>query len=46
MRQIIQNLARSTEGSWRAEQKVAALGAWLALCHEPRWNKKEKDENL
>jgi len=46
MRQIIQNLGRSTEGSWRAEQKVAALGAWLALCHEPRWNKKEKDENL
>ena len=46
VRQTIQNLGRSTEGSWRAEQKVAALGAWLALCHEPRWSKKEKDENL
>ena len=48
MRQTIQDLGRSTEGSWRAEQKVAALGAWLALCHKPRWNKKEKekDENL
>jgi hypothetical protein len=44
--QTIQNLGRSTEGSWRVEQKLAALGAWLALCHEPRWNKREKDENL
>ena len=46
VRQTIQNLGRSTEGSWRAEQKLAALGAWLALCPEPRWNKREKDENL
>ena len=46
VRQTIQNLGRATEGSWRAEQKLAALGAWLALCHEPRWNKREKDENL
>jgi hypothetical protein len=23
---------RSTEGAWRAEQKLAALAAWLALC--------------
>ena len=46
VRQTIQNLGRSTEASWRAEQKLAALGAWLALCHEPRWNKREKDENL
>jgi hypothetical protein len=46
VRQTIQNLGRSTEGSWRVEQKLAALGAWLALCHEPRWNKREKDENL
>ena len=46
VRQTIQNLGRSTEGSWRVEQKLAALGAWLALCHEPRWNKGEKDENL
>ena len=46
VRQTIQNLGRSTEASWRAEQKLAAVGAWLALCHDPRWNKREKDENL
>jgi hypothetical protein len=46
VRQTIQNLGRSTEGPWRAEQKLAALGAWLALCHEPRRNNREKDENL
>ena len=46
VRQTIQNLGRSTEASWRVEQKLAAVGAWLALCHEPRWNKGEKDENL
>lgn len=45
MRQTIQDLGRSTEGSWRAEQKVAALGAWLALCHKPRWNRKEKEKD-
>jgi hypothetical protein len=31
VRQTIQNLGRSIEGPWRAEQKLAALGAWLAL---------------
>jgi hypothetical protein len=46
VRQTIQNLGRSTEGSWRVEQKLAAVGPWLALCHDPRWNKGEKDENL
>jgi hypothetical protein len=46
MRRTIQNLGRSTERPWRAEQKLAALGAWLALCHGLRWNKREKDENL
>ncbi len=46
VRQTIQNLGRSTERPWRAEQKFAALGAWLALCHGLRWNKREKDENL
>jgi hypothetical protein len=35
VRQTIQNLGRSIEGPWRAEQKLAALGAWLALCHKP-----------
>jgi hypothetical protein len=33
VRQTIQNLGRSTEGPWRAEQKLAAVGAWLALGH-------------
>jgi hypothetical protein len=31
VRQTIQNLGRSTEGPWRAEQKLAAVGAWIAL---------------
>ena len=31
VRQAIQNLGRSSEGPWRAEQKLAAVGAWLAL---------------
>jgi hypothetical protein len=31
VRQTIQSLGRSTEGPWRAEQKLAAVGAWLAL---------------
>jgi hypothetical protein len=35
VRQTIQNLGRSSDGPWRAEQKLAALGAWLALCHKP-----------
>ncbi len=34
-RRTIQNFGRSTDGPWRAEQKLAALGAWLALCHKP-----------
>jgi hypothetical protein len=32
--QTIQNLGRSSDGPWRAEQKLAALGAWVALCHK------------
>jgi hypothetical protein len=35
VRQTIQNLGRSSDGPWRAEQKLAALGAWLALCDKP-----------
>jgi hypothetical protein len=31
VRQTIQNIGRSTEGPWRAEQKLAAVGAWIAL---------------
>jgi mitochondrial fission protein ELM1 len=31
VRRVIQNFGRATEGPWRAEQKLAALAAWLAL---------------
>jgi len=31
VKRAIQNLGRFTEGPWRAEQKLAALAAWLAL---------------
>ena len=34
-RRKIQNFGRSTDGPWRAEQKLAALSAWVALCHKP-----------
>ena len=34
VRQTIQNFRRFTDGPWRAEQKRAAVGAWLALCHK------------
>jgi hypothetical protein len=33
MRRTIQNFGRSTERSWRAEQKLAALAAWFSLGH-------------
>lgn len=36
VRQTIQNLRRSSDGSWRTEQKLAAVGAWLALVTSPR----------
>ncbi len=32
VRRVIQNFGRAAQGSWRAEQKLAALAAWLALC--------------
>jgi hypothetical protein len=32
LRHMIQKLGRFTEGSWRAEQTLTALAAWLALC--------------
>lgn len=32
VRQTIQELGRCTDGPWRAEQKLAALAAWIALC--------------
>jgi hypothetical protein len=30
-RRVLQNFGRDTEEPWRAEQKLAALAAWLAL---------------
>jgi len=35
VRRTIQDFGRFTDGPWRAKQKLAALGAWLALCHKP-----------
>ncbi len=32
VRRMIQNFGQDTKGPWRAEQKLAALAAWLALC--------------
>ena len=32
VRRVIQNFGQDTQGPWRAEQKLAALAAWLALC--------------
>jgi hypothetical protein len=34
VRETIQNLGRSGDGHWRAEQKLAAAGAWVALGHK------------
>jgi hypothetical protein len=31
MRRTVQDLGRLTQGPWRAEQKLAALAAWVAL---------------
>jgi hypothetical protein len=31
VRGVIQNFGQATKGPWRAEQKLAALAAWLAL---------------
>ena|SRR5947208_11963851 len=42
----IRNIGRFTDGPWRAEQKLAAVGAWVALCHKPRYSKRERDEDL
>jgi hypothetical protein len=32
VRRMIQNFGRAAQGPWRAEQKLAALAAWVALC--------------
>ncbi|PYI59443.1 MAG: hypothetical protein DMC59_05880 [Verrucomicrobia bacterium] len=32
VRRMIQNFGRAVQGPWRAEQKLAALAAWVALC--------------
>lgn len=34
LRRMIQNFGRFTDGPWRANQKLAALAAWVALCHK------------
>src|SRR5262249_30898771 len=31
VRRVIQNFGRAAQGPWRAEQKLAALAAWVAL---------------
>jgi hypothetical protein len=35
VRRTIQNFGRFTDGPWRAEQKLAAVGAWVALYDKP-----------
>ena len=43
VRHTIQNFRRFTDGPWRAEQKLAAVGALLALCHKPpRWEQETR----
>jgi hypothetical protein len=32
VRRVIQNFGQAAQGSWQAEQKLAALAAWLVLC--------------
>lgn len=32
LKRTIASLGAREEGSWRAEEKLAALGAWMALC--------------
>jgi hypothetical protein len=32
VRRMVQNFSRETEAPWRAEQKLAAVAAWFALC--------------
>src|SRR5438093_8970236 len=32
VRHVIKTFGRAAQGPWRAEQKLAALAAWLALC--------------
>ncbi len=46
VRRTIRNIGRFTDGPWGAEQKLAAVGAWVALCHKPRYSKRERDEDL
>jgi hypothetical protein len=40
VRRTIQNFGQFTDGPWRAEQKLAALAAWIALCHKPTLEQK------
>ena len=34
VQRTIQNMRGSTDGPWRADQKLAALAAWVALCQD------------
>lgn len=36
IRRTVQDLRKSTDRPWRADQKLAALAAWVALCQDPR----------
>jgi hypothetical protein len=46
LRHMIQKFGRFTEGPWRVEEKLAALGAWLALCSLGSNSKPKKRESL
>ena len=36
VRKTVENFRRFTGGPWRAEQKIAAVGGWIALCQNLR----------
>ncbi|PYK18886.1 MAG: hypothetical protein DME55_05725 [Verrucomicrobia bacterium] len=40
VRRMIEELGRFTDAPWRVDQKLAALGAWLALRHKPALGKR------
>jgi hypothetical protein len=40
-KQAIAVLGKSHEGSWRAEEKLAALAGWTALAKRGRWTRRE-----
>jgi hypothetical protein len=46
VRRTIENFGGSAEGPWRAEQKLAALAAWVAVFQNLCWSKRKTDEDL